>query len=78
MKKLSGCLATVAAIALAPIGAVTTPALSSAAPLNCEPGQSYDPATNLCRPVGAEPEPLRCEFGQFFDPVANACRPVVP
>jgi hypothetical protein len=71
-------LAAAAAIALAPMAAMTmaTPAVSSAQPLDCEGGQFYDPVGNACQPIG--PQPLNCEGGQFFDPVGNACRPIGP
>ena len=57
MKKFVRRLAPIAAMALMPMAAVTIamPALSSADPPNCDPGQWWDPTGNVCRPLGQGP-----------------------
>jgi hypothetical protein len=54
MRKFVRRLAPIAAVALMPMAAVTIamPAASSADPQNCDPGQYWDPTTNVCRPLG--------------------------
>jgi hypothetical protein len=69
-------LAPIAAMALMPMAAVTIAAVSSAEPPNCDPGQYWDPTTNVCRPLGQGPQPLNCDPGQYWDPTTNVCRPL--
>jgi hypothetical protein len=79
MKRLSSCLATVAAIALAPMGAVTMPALSSAAPPDCAGGQFYEPVSNACQTVGPPPPPaFGCGYREYYSTFYNGCRPFDP
>ncbi|MBV9319673.1 MAG: hypothetical protein JOZ23_01805 [Mycobacterium sp.] len=80
MRSLVSRLAASVVLAVAPMAAVTiaTPPVSSAQPLDCDPGQWWDPTANVCRPLGVGPQPLDCEPGQWWDPTANVCRPVVP
>jgi hypothetical protein len=65
--------AVVAAVS-APIAAlsVVTAAGGAAQPLNCPPGQYWDPASNTCR----NSVPLNCAPGQYWNPVSNLCRPL--
>ena len=53
MRSLVSRLTAIVVLAVAPIAVVTitTPAVSSAQPLDCEPGQWWDPTANVCRPV---------------------------
>jgi hypothetical protein len=53
---------------------IALPATSSADPLNCDPGQWWDPTANICRPLGQGPQPLNCPAGQWWDPNGNVCR----
>ena len=59
MRRFVRRLAQIAAMALMPMAAVTIamPAVSSAEPPNCDPGQYWDPTTNVCRPLGVGPPP---------------------
>jgi hypothetical protein len=54
MRKFVRRLAPIAAMALIPMAAVTmtVPAVSSADPVNCDPGQYWDPTGSVCRPLG--------------------------
>lgn len=54
--------------------AFATPPTSWADPINCDPGQYWDPSTNVCRPLGQGPTPLNCPAGQYWDPNGNVCR----
>ena len=80
MRNLVSRLTAIVVLAVAPIAVVTitAPAVSSAQPLDCEPGQWWDPTANVCRPLGVGPQPLACESGQWWDPTGNVCRPVIP
>ena len=62
--------------ALAPIAALSlvTPAAGSAEPLNCQNGEWWDPAANVCQPPVAT-VPLGCQNGDWWDPVSNSCKP---
>ena len=62
------------AAAAAPIAAVSIAmaATGSAQPLNCPPGQYWDPGTNSCRNA----VPLNCAPGEYWNPVSNLCRPL--
>ncbi|HXB86621.1 MAG TPA: hypothetical protein VNW74_11205 [Mycobacterium sp.] len=75
MRKIVRRLAAVAAMALIPMAAVAAmPAVGSADPTNCDPGQWWDPTANICRPLGQGPQPLNCDPGQYWDPTTNVCR----
>ena len=75
MRKFVRRLAPIAAMALIPMAAVTAmPAVGSADPTNCDPGQWWDPTANTCRPLGQGPQPLNCDPGQYWDPTTNVCR----
>ena len=76
MKKFIRRLAPIAAVAAIPMAAVAIamPATSSADPINCDPGQWFDPTANVCRPLGQGPQPLNCPAGQYWDPTTNVCR----
>jgi hypothetical protein len=67
--------AIVAAIS-APIAAlsVVTAASGSAQPqpINCPPGQYWDPGSNSCKNAVA----LNCPPGQYWNPITNFCRPL--
>lgn len=63
MRKSVCLLASVAATALMPIGAMTPPTASSAP---CDDGQWWSPPSNACRP-------LPCPYGAFFDPNDDVC-----
>jgi hypothetical protein len=78
MRKFVRRLAPIAAMALTPMATVTIalPALSSADPPNCDPGQYWDPTGSVCRPLGQGPQPLNCDPGQYWDPTTNVCRPL--
>ena len=80
MRNLVSRLTAIVVLAVAPIAVVTitAPAVSSAQPLDCEPGQWWDPTANVCRPLGVGPQPLACESGQWWDPTGNVFRPVMP
>jgi hypothetical protein len=80
MKKFFRRLAPIAAIAAMPMAAVAIamPATSSADPINCDPGQWWDPTANICRPLGQGPQPLNCPPGQWWDPNGNVCRELFP
>lgn len=54
MRNLMGRLAFAVMLAVAGMAVATlaTPAVSSA---QCEPGQYWDPTTNVCRPLGVGP-----------------------
>ena len=54
--------------------AFVTPSAGWADPANCDPGQYWDPTTNVCRPLGQGPQPLNCDPGQYWDPTTNVCR----
>lgn len=72
MRTLIRRMAVVFAAALVPFAfaAIVTPAVSFA---DCQNGQWWDPAANVCRPpVGP---PLFCDNGWWWDPVADVCRP---
>ena len=76
MRKFVRRLAPIAAMALIPMAAVTAmPAVGSADPISCDPGQWWDPTANVCRPLGVGPQPLACDNGWWWDPAANVCRP---
>lgn len=67
----------IAAVAAAPIAAlsVMTSATGSAQPINCPPGQWWDPVDNVCRgPVATVP--LACAPGEYWNPITNLCRPL--
>jgi hypothetical protein len=63
MRKSVRRLALVAAMALMPMGAMTTPTASSAP---CDDGQWWSPHSNAC-------QPLPCPYGSSFDPNADVC-----
>ena len=63
MRKSVCLLASVAAMALMPIGAMTSPTASSAP---CDDGQWWSPHSNACRP-------LPCPSGAFFESDADVC-----
>lgn len=69
-------MASVAAVALAPMAYVTvvSPSVSWA---DCAWGDWWDPVANVCRPV-VPPPPQDCGWGNWWDPLGNTCRPVVP
>jgi hypothetical protein len=72
-------VAGVVAVALAPMTYMTavSPAISSAEPQDCGPGNWWDPGANMCRPL-LPPPPQDCGPGNWWDPGANMCRPVLP
>jgi hypothetical protein len=39
------------------MGNVCRPLGQGPQPLNCDPGQYWDPTTNVCRPLGQGPPP---------------------
>ena len=51
MKNLVGRLAGAFVLAGATV-AVVTPPVSWGDPINCDPGQYWDPTTNVCRELG--------------------------
>lgn len=65
--------AIVAAVC-APVAAlsVVTAATGAAQPLNCPPGQYWDPGSNTCK----NSVPLNCAPGQYWNPITNLCRPL--
>jgi hypothetical protein len=65
--------AIVAAVS-APIAAlsVVTAASGTAQPLNCPPGQYWEPGSNTCK----NSVPLNCAPGQYWNPLTNLCRPL--
>jgi hypothetical protein len=71
MKRIGRHLAVVITAALAPMAyvAVATPAVSWA---DCDNNSWWDPAANVCRPLGVRP--LDCQNGAWWDPTANVCR----
>jgi hypothetical protein len=71
-------LATVVALAAAPLaaGALTMPAVASAAPLNCPAGQYWELSTNTCMPLGQGPTPRSCAPGEWWNPFGDVCRPL--
>ncbi|MGV0723517.1 hypothetical protein ABQF17_22355 [Mycolicibacterium elephantis] len=76
MKKII-CRSMVMAAAAAPIAAlsVAMSAVGAAQPINCPPGQWWDPVDNVCRgPVATVP--LNCPTGQYWNPITNLCRPL--
>ncbi len=68
---------TIAAVAAAPIAALSlmAPAIGSAQPINCPPGQWWDPVDNICRGAVAT-VPLNCPPGEYWNPISNLCRPL--
>jgi len=45
----------------------------SAEPLNCGPGQFWDPITNTCQ----TPQPAQdCGPGEYWNALSNVCRPL--
>lgn len=78
MRNLIGWMTAVVVLPAAAMAvvAVATPAVSSAEPLNCEPGQWWDPTANVCRPLGEGPQPLNCPEGQYWKPGDNVCKPL--
>ncbi len=66
----------IVAAACAPIAAlsVVMSATGSAQPqpLNCPPGQYWDPGSNSCKSA----VPLNCAPGQYWNPITNFCRPL--
>ncbi|MBY0289549.1 MAG: hypothetical protein K2X52_20800 [Mycobacteriaceae bacterium] len=58
----------------APIFAVATAASGGAQPqpINCPPGQYWDPGSNSCKNA----VPLNCAPGQYWNPITNFCRPL--
>lgn len=68
---------TILTAAFAPIAALSlvAPAPGSADPLNCQNGEWWDPAANVCRPP-VSPVPLNCDPGQYWNPITNVCRPL--
>jgi len=64
----------IVAAACAPIAAlsVVTSATGAAQPLNCPPGQYWDPGSNTCK----NSVPLNCAPGQYWNPITNLCRPL--
>jgi len=73
MRNLIGRLARALLLAAAAV-AFATPSASWADPINCDPGQWWDPTANVCRPLGQGPQPLNCPPGQYWDPTTNVCR----
>jgi hypothetical protein len=73
MTNLIGRLAGALVLAAAAM-AFAMPQVSQADPLNCDPGQWWDPTANICRPLGQGPQPLDCPPGQYWDPTTNVCR----
>ena len=73
MRKLIARVASALVLAAAAM-AFVTPSASWADPANCDPGQYWDPTTNVCRPLGQGPQPLNCDPGQYWDPTTNVCR----
>jgi hypothetical protein len=63
MRKSICRLASIAAIALMPMTAMTTPTASSAP---CGDGQWFSAHSNSC-------QPLPCPYGAFFDPNDDVC-----
>jgi hypothetical protein len=63
MRKSVRRLALVAALALMPMGVMTTPTASS---VPCDDGQWWSPHSNGC-------QPLPCPYGAYFDPNADVC-----
>jgi hypothetical protein len=64
MRKSARLLAPFVALALMPMGAMTTPT-ASAAP--CDDGQFWSPHSNAC-------EPLPCPYGASFDSNDDVCQ----
>ncbi|BBX44333.1 hypothetical protein GCM10009641_73630 [Mycobacterium cookii] len=73
MRNLIGRLAGASLLAAGAL-AFATPSASWADPANCDPGQWWDPTSNVCRPLGQGPQPLNCPAGQWWDPNGNVCR----
>ena len=73
MRNLIGRLTSTLVLAAAAV-AVAMPAVGHADPINCDPGQWWDPTANICRPLGQGPQPLNCDPGQYWDPTTNVCR----
>lgn len=51
---------------------VVTAANGTAQPLNCLPGQYWDPGSNTCKNAVA----LDCPPGEYWNPITNLCRPL--
>jgi hypothetical protein len=64
----------VMAAAAAPIAAmsIAMSGTASAQPMNCPPGQWWDPGSNSCK----NSVPLACAPGEYWNPVSNLCRPL--
>ena len=75
MKNVIGRVASALVLAGAAV-AVAMPTVAQADPINCDPGQWWDPTANICRPLGQGPQPLNCDPGQYWDPTTNVCRPL--
>ena len=73
MRNLIGRLVSALVLAAAAV-AIVMPQMSRADPINCDPGQWWDPTANICRPLGQGPQPLNCDPGQYWDPTTNVCR----
>lgn len=73
MNKITLRSMVVAAVS-APIAAASlfAAATGSAQPLNCPPGQFWDPGTNTCKNA----VPLACAPGEYWNPISNVCRPL--
>jgi hypothetical protein len=81
MKKSMRLLASVAAIALMPMGAMTMPTASSAP---CDDGQWFSPHSNACQPLpcpygasfDANDDVCQCVAGWRYNPLRNICQSV--
>ena len=81
MRKSVRLLATIVAIALMPMGAMTMPTASSAP---CDDGQFWSPHSNMCQPLpcpyGAnfveEAGVCQCNMGWRYNPLQNVCQSV--
>lgn len=81
MTKTVRLLAPIAAIALMPMGAMTTPTASSAP---CDDGQFWSPHSNACQPLpcpsgssfDANDDVCQCNVGWRYNPLRNDCLPL--
>jgi len=64
----------VIAAAAAPVTAmsIAMSATGAAQPLNCPPGQYWEPGSNTCKSA----VPLACAPGEYWNPLTNLCRPL--
>ena len=81
MRKCVYRLASIAAMALMPMAAMTTPTANSAP---CDDGQYWSPHSNACRPLPcpsgasfiANADVCQCNVGWRYNPLENICQSV--